>query len=342
MKFKFTLALAVLVLSAGCSTTQQQGVSKNEAQLRATAPTVREKEIAFTSASPKAFEEIIASAPLPAVQLSGRLYLPGGSAPYPAVIITPGSGGVSPAMVRHAQALVGAGIAAFLIDPFTGRGIKSTVVDQTQLSFATSTYDVLAAAKHLGTLPEIDAARVGAMGYSRGGVAVLQASISQLAQAVLGPDKALRAVVAGWPWCGYQFARPLTAPTHVRFLVGDSDNWTSPNQCQGYAATMAALNREVSIRLFKGAVHGFGYGEPIREIPDAMKALNAPIIYFNDAGVLIDWYSGEALPGVGDRYLFSVGKPFFGKGVRAGSAEGEVEAFIADFVAFFKRSLQPR
>lgn len=305
----------------------------------AQAAVVGEKEIAFTSASPRAYEDIIAAVPLPAVQLSGRLYLPAGSAPHPAVIITPGSGGVSPAMVRHAQALVGAGIAAFLIDPFTGRGIKSTVVDQTQLSFATSTYDVLAAAKQLAALPEIDAARVGAMGYSRGGVAVLQASISQLAQALLGQGKALRAVVAGWPWCGYQFARPLTAPTHVRFLIADSDDWVSPAQCQGYAATMAASNREVSIRLFKGAAHGFGYGNPIREIPDAMKALNAPIIYFNDAGVLIDWYSGEAVPGVGDRYLFSVGRPFFSKGVRAGSVEGQAEAYIADVIVFFKRAL---
>jgi len=81
-----------------------------------------EKEILFSSANPKNYEVILARAPMTDVELKGRLYLPSGSAPHPAVIITPGSGGVSPPMVRHAQALADAGIAAFLIDPFTSCG----------------------------------------------------------------------------------------------------------------------------------------------------------------------------------------------------------------------------
>lgn len=300
---------------------------------------IAEKEIPFPSANPGGYEDIFARTPMPAVQLSGRLYLPGGSAAHPVVVITPGSGGVSPPMVRHAQALAGAGTAVFLIDPFTGRGVTSTVADQSQFSFAASTYDVLAAAKHLTTLPEIDAERIGAMGYSRGGTAVLQAAILPLAQTILGAGKTLKAIAAGWPWCGYQFATPATAPTSVRFLVAELDDWVSPVQCQGYAAAMASTNPNVSIRLFKDALHGFGYGNPIREIPNAVKALNAPIVYFNRAGAVIDWYTGEALPGIGERYLGTNGKAFFGRGVRAGSADGQADAYIADVIAFFKRAL---
>lgn len=298
-----------------------------------------EKEIAFPSANPAGYEDIFARASMPAVGLSGRLYLPGGGGPHSVVIITPGSGGVNPAMVRHAQALVGQGIAVFLIDPFTGRGVKSTIADQAQFTFAGSTYDVLAAAKRLAELSEIDATRIGAMGYSRGGTAVLQAAISPLAQTILGERRTLKAVAVGWPWCGYQFAAPVTAPTSIRFLVAELDDWVSPVQCQGYAAAMASANPNVSIRLFKDALHGFGHGNPIREIPEAVKALHAPIVYFNKAGVVIDWYSGEALPGIGERYLSTRGKAFFGKGVRAGSAEGQADAYIADIIAFFKRSL---
>ena len=325
-KSRLQFALVILVLAA-CS------------NLAAQTAGIAEKEIAFPSANPTGYENILARAPMPAVQLTGRLYLPGGSAAHPVVVITPGSGGVNPAMVRHAQALAGAGTAAFLIDPFTGRGVKSTVADQSQFSFAASTYDVLAAAKHLGTLAGIDAARIGAMGYSRGGTAVLQAANSPLAQTILGAGRTLKAVAASWPWCGFQFATPATAPPAVRFLVAEMDDWVSPVQCQGYAAAMASTNANVSIRLFKGALHGFGYGGPIREIPNAVKALNAPIVYFNREGAVIDWYTGDALPGIGERYLDTHGKAFFGRGVHAGSAEGQADAYIADVIAFFKRAL---
>jgi dienelactone hydrolase len=298
-----------------------------------------ESELAFPSADPASYEQILAQAPLPTVQLSGRLYLPAWAGSHPVVIITPGSGGVSPAHIRHAQALAGEGIGVFLIDPFTGRGIKNTITDQSKLSFAASTYDVLAAAKKLAAQANIDSTRIGAMGYSRGGIAVLQAAVSPLAQAVLGTGK-LKAVLVGWPWCGFQFAAPATAPTSIRFLVAESDDWVSPVQCQGYAAAMASTNADVSIRLFKGAFHGFGYGAPIREIPNAVKAFNAPIIYIDRKGAVIDWYSGEPKPGIGEwRYLQANGKPFFGTGVHAGSAEGQAEAFLADVIAFFKRAL---
>ncbi len=309
------------------------------ANLAAQTATIAEREIAFSSANPGGYEEIVARAPIPAVSLSGRLFLPEGNGPHSVVVITPGSGGVSPPMVRHAQALASAGMAAFLIDPFAGRGVKSTVADQSQLSFAASTYDVLAAAKKLSTLEGIDAARIGAMGYSRGGTAVLQAAILPLAQTVLGAGKTLKAIAVGWPWCGYQFAAPATAPTSVRFLVAEMDDWVSPVQCQGYAAAMASTNPKVSIRLFKDAFHGFGYGNPIREIPNAVKAFNAPIVYFNQTGAVIDWYTGEALAGIGEQYLGIHGKAFLGKGVHAGSAEGQAEAFISDVIAFFKRAL---
>lgn len=298
-----------------------------------------ETEILFSSANPANYETILAGAPMAGVELKGRLYLPGGSAPHPAVIITPGLGGVSPAMVRHAQALANAGIAAFLIDPFTSRGVKSTVADQTQLSFATSTYDVLAAAKHLATLVEIDAKRIGALGYSRGGTAVLQAAITPLVQSVLGEGRRLTAIAVGWPWCGLQFEKPVTAPTAVRFLVAAADNWVSPIKCQAYAAAMASTNPNVSIRLFKDALHGFGYGIPIREIPNAVKVVTAPIVYFNHAGLAIDWYSGEAIPGIGELYLGKYGPEFVDKGVRIGSSEGQADQFIADVIAFLKRSL---
>ncbi|MFX8856598.1 prolyl oligopeptidase family serine peptidase, partial [Acinetobacter baumannii] len=62
------------------------------------------------------------------------------------------------------------------MDPFFGRGIKDTIANQGQLTFAASAYDVLAAAKYLRARKDIDPARVGATGGSRGGTAVMMAA----------------------------------------------------------------------------------------------------------------------------------------------------------------------
>ena len=105
-----------------------------------------------------------------------------------------------------------------------GRGIKDTVADQSQLTRAASAYDVLAAARMLATQPGIDGQRIGALGYSRGGGAVLLAVQRQMVSAVFGEKMSLKAAMAAWPVCGYQFEHAMTAPTAVRFLVGDSDS----------------------------------------------------------------------------------------------------------------------
>jgi dienelactone hydrolase len=88
---------------------------------------------------------------MPRVALDGQLFIPkGGAAKWPLVIIVPGSLGVAPSHVTHAETLVGRGIAAFVLDNFGGRDVTSTVANQTLFSFAASGYDVLAAWKVLG------------------------------------------------------------------------------------------------------------------------------------------------------------------------------------------------
>ena len=102
------------------------------------------------SANPVNYHQAVSRpAEMPRMTIDGQLFLPpaGAStaAPLPLVIVTPGSLGVAPSHVAHAEALTGVGIAAFVLDPFGARGIGSTVANQTQYSFAASAYDVLAA-----------------------------------------------------------------------------------------------------------------------------------------------------------------------------------------------------
>ena len=109
---------------------------------------------------------------MPPITIDGKLFLPIGDAqadqPAPLIIIAPGSLGVAPSHLKHAETLNALGYATFVLDSFGARGVTSTVAKQTHFSFAASAYDVLAAWKVLRALPGIDANRIGAQGHSRG------------------------------------------------------------------------------------------------------------------------------------------------------------------------------
>src|SRR5260370_21744370 len=77
-----------------------------------------------------------------AAMLAGELRLPkGGTERVPAVILIHGSGGIGPATDRWAWELNSIGIAAFILDRFSGRRITSTVADQTLLNSLAMTVD---------------------------------------------------------------------------------------------------------------------------------------------------------------------------------------------------------
>ena len=66
--------------------------------------------------------------------IAGELRIPKpGTDKLPAVILVHGSGGVSAATDRWAQEINSLGVAAFILDSFSGRGISNTVNDQSQL-----------------------------------------------------------------------------------------------------------------------------------------------------------------------------------------------------------------
>jgi dienelactone hydrolase len=276
-----------------------------------------------------------------AVTLHAQLFVPTSAKPCAAVIIVPGSGGVNPAMLLHAQALTDAGIAACVLDPFTGRSVINTIAVQEQFSFAASSYDVFACVKFLNTQPDIDPQRIGAMGYSRGGIAVSQAAMSQLATPALGKLPHLRAALAAWPWSGFQFTEPNIGKTALRFVAADSDQWASIVQCQAYYNAIKARNpsTSVSLRLVKNAHHGFGYGIPERQWPEAMKAMHAPIVYFGNDGVMLDIWTNEPRPGLDDKAIVSQLASYITRGVTVGSKDGQMADFMQDFTSFFQANL---
>jgi dienelactone hydrolase len=298
------------------------------------------------SANPVNYHQAVSRpAEMPRVTIDGQLFLPPAGAsttpPLPLVIVTPGSLGVAPSHVSHAEALTGVGIAAFVLDPFGARGIGSTVANQTQYSFAASAYDVLAAWKVMSARGDIDARRIGAQGHSRGGSAVLTAATRRFADPAIGAGRGLRSALAAYPWCGHQFLDPGVGDTEVRVLMGDRDEWCSPMQVQGHVQAIRLTGGKAALRLFAGAAHSFDRGTALQHIAEASVSPAAPTSYLADDGAFIHPLEGAPNPRLVDRDLmvYALKAGYGSKGAAIGSRGEEANLFRADMLDFWKRTL---
>ena len=314
----------------------------------------RDLEVVFTngargvtvyvaSANPRNYWQVISEpAAMPRTIVDGKLFMPPGAAgPMPVVIVVPGSLGIAPSHLRHAEALVDLGLAAFVLDPFGARSVISTVANQTQYSFAASAFDVASTAATLAMRPDIDPRRIGLQGHSRGGSAVLTAATRRFCEAVHDRVLCVRAVLAAYPWSGHQFRDPDVGGTEVRAIVGDRDEWVSPQQIQGQIQAITLRGGVASIRIVPGAGHSFDRDEPLQRIPDAAVAPGAPTTYIADDGAFIHPVTGEPDPKLVDRDLAVYGLKA-GYGVRGASlgTEGEQAVlFREEMTSFFSRTL---
>jgi dienelactone hydrolase len=300
------------------------------------------------SASPRNYHQAVSRAPeAPPTCIDGQLFLPPpatASRRVPAVVVVPGSLGVAASHVAHAEALTDAGLAAFVIDPFGGRGITSTVANQAQYSFAASAWDVLAAWRVLAAVPEIDPARIGAQGHSRGGAAVLTAATRRFADAILGLQRGVAAILAAYPWSGHQFLDPRVGTTRIRILMGDRDEWCSLQQVQGHVQAIRLTAGAVTMRVFAGAAHSFDRGTAIVRIPEAAVAPGAPTTYLAHDGAFIHPITGVADPALTDRDMAVYGlKAGYGvRGASLGSNAAEAGAFREDMLAVWTSAFATR
>ena len=292
--------------------------------------------LAIPSANPKNFHQAISHTDaMPRQQLWAKLFLPEGPGPFPVVIIAPGSLGLQQHHAGIAAAITDAEIAACTIDPFSTRSVVTTVANQVQFSFAASAWDVLATAAVLAARPDIDPARIGAQGHSRGGSAVLNAASVHLAAAANAPK--LIGVYAAYPWSGQQFLDPAVASTRIRAIIGDRDDWCSPMQVQAHIHAIRVAGGDATVRIVPGAPHSFDRTTPLEHMPHASVTPAAPTFYIADDGAFILPTSNEPDPELVDRdgFMYSIKAGF---GVRGASIAGRpdlVPLFFEDMTTFW-------
>jgi len=301
------------------------------------------RALPIDTANPLNYHQVI-NAPdaMTRVTIDARLFVPQhASKPLPVIVVVPGSLGVAPSHLRHAQTFVELGVAACVLDPFGRRGVTSTVSNQAQYSFAASAYDVLAAVRALSREPAIDAKRIGAQGHSRGGSAVLTAAMRRFSAPVLGDSLALHAIYAAYPWCGHQFQDPDVGNTVVRAVIGDRDDWCLPQCVQGHIQAIRLRGGRATLRLFHGAGHSFDRGTSIETLADAAVSPDSPITFIADDGAMVHPVSGEADPTTVDydTFVYALKAGYGRRGAKIGSQGDDAEAFRADMIGFWSATM---
>jgi dienelactone hydrolase len=297
----------------------------------------RSGRVAFRSVTPAGPSQLLGGADrAPAVVVSGELRLPAGAdGPAPALVIAHGSGGILPGR-EHAWArrLGARGVASFVVDSFTPRGLAATGTDQTRLSTMANLADALHALRLLATHPRIDPARIGVMGFSRGGQVALYSALEPLRRSVVGDGLRFAAHVAFYPSCSipYRAARVTGAP--ILLLLGGADDYTPPAACRAYAEWFRARGTPVRVVEYPGAHHDFDLPGPPRFLPRLQSARSCRAEVDVDRGVLRRLDTGETLrgPAVGDyvRACAERGATIGGDPEALTRAERDLEAFLVE------------
>ena len=128
---------------------------------------------AISAADAQVFDPAKVGPPLS--QAPAELYLPIGAGPAGAIIVLHGCDGIGPRNRQWARRLTEWGYAALLIDSFGPRGFKEVRNRGRRVPPEAQARDAFDGAAYLRAAPEVRAQRVGVIGLSHGGWAVLKA-----------------------------------------------------------------------------------------------------------------------------------------------------------------------
>ena len=192
-------------------------------------------------------------------RITGELRLPLGSGPFPAVVLVHGSGGIGANADNWARDFNSIGVAAFLLDCFTGRGIVQTVTDQSLVGNLAMTYDSYRALELLSKHPRIDSSRIAIMGFSKGGFPALRASMKRFQQMYGPPNVEFAAYLPfyGGSCANSFFEDEQVSDRPIRMFQGQKDDYNFAEPCQKYAERLKRAGKDVQITIYPDARHAF-------------------------------------------------------------------------------------
>lgn len=194
-----------------------------------------------------------------------RLFMPaGGASKLPAMVIMHGIGGLytrdgsKRAYWDYAELLAANGIASLVIDTHGARGVgASGMLANTDVSVYTFVADAFLAADMLRTHGRIDPARIGLMGFSKGGMTTLLATDKRFVNTFSATASPFALHIPVYPGCQNFPERLQATGAPVHMLLGEKDNYTGTSSCFEVEAKLKASGVPVQVTLYKGAIHSW-------------------------------------------------------------------------------------
>lgn len=191
--------------------------------------------------------------------IAGELRIPKpGTDRLPAVVLVHGSGGVGFNIGMWVGELNKAGFATFVIDSFTGRGITNAITDQSQLSAYAMMNDAFAALAALAKHPRVDPDKIAVMGFSKGAVPSLYASMNRFQSAYASEGASFAAYIGFYTPCNTALIDDeKVSAKPIRLYHGIADDWVPIGPCRDYVARLKKAGAHIDLVEYPGAYHAF-------------------------------------------------------------------------------------
>lgn len=212
------------------------------------------------------------------VQLPGYWYSAATTGRAAAMLLLHGCGGpygsgstaqrLSIRMREYARALNDEGVHVLVTDSFSPRGEREICTQRAgarRVTLQDRRSDALGALQWLASQPQVDAARIGLLGWSHGGSTVL-AAVNARAPEVASAGAKPAFAVAFYPGCSSDSRLAWQPNTPLLMLLGESDDWTPAASCEALAARAGEPRPQV--QTYAGAHHGFDAAAAVRHLAD--------------------------------------------------------------------------
>lgn len=188
-------------------------------------------------------------------KLTGILGKPSGQGPFPAIVMLHPCSGISSANgTMWEKRLLDWGYVVLRVDSFGPRGLKNVCkyeatgsYDEDVFESDTRVEDAHGAKQFLSTLPYVEKNRIGLIGWSHGGAAVLNTVITG------PPPDPFDATTAVYPACGILLVE-INAPLLI--LIGENDDWSVAAICEQLEQPSLGTRKFVRI-VYPGAYYLF-------------------------------------------------------------------------------------
>jgi len=192
--------------------------------------------------------------------IAGVLRVAQGPGRLPVVVFVSGSGGFNANLDVWDRQFEEMGISTFAMDAFAGRGIVSTVIDQSQLGRLNMIVDLYRSLAVLAAHPRVDPTRIAVMGFSRGGQAVLYSSVKRFQKMWNTAGLEPAAYVALYPQCGTTFIADTEVSDHpIRMFHGIADDYVEIGPCRSYLERLRPHAKDVKMIEYPDTWHAFDY-----------------------------------------------------------------------------------